>query len=464
MDLKRALRLEETSGSGKAKPVRLAFVGAGGKTTVLFSLARQLPAPVMVTTTTHFARWQSSLADCHIYLHGIEDIKNLISGSLGEVVLLTGRETEEERLSGLGAELLEGVRELAEQHGWYLLIEADGSRLRPLKAPAGHEPAIPSFVDMVVVVVGLSALGEPLNAVWVHRPQIFSELSGLSLGEFIHKDAMVRVLNHPQGGLKNIPSGARRIVMLNQADTPERQTMARSMVKELLKVYHSVVITTFTSESGIVSTGHEMLRLVPEVIGAYEPLAGVILAAGGSSRFGQPKQMLTWQGVPLVRKVALTALQAGLSPVVVVIGAYGDQVKTAVQDLPVIVVCNPNWSEGQSTSVQWGLKALPERIGGAIFLLADQPCVSVGLLNALMEGHAQTFSPIVAPVIEGRRGNPVLFDCVTFPYLLSLHGDIGGRVLFSHFSPWWVRWEDSRVLLDVDTPDDYQRLLGISID
>jgi molybdenum cofactor cytidylyltransferase len=174
--------------------------------------------------------------------------------------------------------------------------------------------------------------------------------------------------------------------------------------------------------------------------------------------------MLTWQGVPLVRKVALTALEAGLNPVVVVIGAYGDQVQTAVQDLPVVVVYNSDWSEGQSTSVQIGLKALPERIGGAVFLLADQPCVSAGLLNALMEGHAQTFSPIVAPIIEGRRGNPVLFDRVTFPHLFSLHGDVGGRALFSHFPPWWVRWDDSRVLFDVDTPEDYQRLLDISID
>jgi probable selenium-dependent hydroxylase accessory protein YqeC len=99
-----------------------------------------------------------------------------------------------------------------------LLIEADGSRMRPLKAPGEHEPPIPAFATQVVVVAGLTALGQPLTSDWVHRPERFAALSGLEMGQAITSEAVARALSHLSGGLKNIPAGARRVVLLNQAD------------------------------------------------------------------------------------------------------------------------------------------------------------------------------------------------------------------------------------------------------
>ena len=115
-------------------------------------------------------------------------------------------------------------------------IEADGSRQKPLKAPAEHEPAIPGFVKHFVQVVGLTGLGKPLNEEYVHRPEIFVRLSELEFGETVTSEALVRVLTHPDGGLKNIPENARRIVLLNQADTPELQSQADSITKRLLPI------------------------------------------------------------------------------------------------------------------------------------------------------------------------------------------------------------------------------------
>ena len=191
-----------------------------------------------------------------------------------------------------------------------------------------------------------------------------------------------------------------------------------------------------------------------------ESVAGIILAAGASRRLGRTKQLLLWRGKPFIFHVAHTALDAGLAPAVVVTGAEADDVRAALAGVPAEIVHNPHWAEGQSTSVRAGLLALPPEAAAAVFLLADQPHIPAALVRALIERHAQTQPPIVAPMIEGKRGNPVLFDHTVFPDLMSLQGDAGGRLVFSRYPITYVPWNDPNLLLDVDTFEDYERLLN----
>jgi len=100
------------------------------------------------------------------------------------------------------------------------------------------------------------------------------------------------------------------------------------------------------------------------------------------------------------------------------------------------------------------------RVGGAIFLLADQPQLTSSVIRALVEKHAQGLYPIVAPMVMDRRANPVLFDRLTFPDLLTLEGDVGGRAIFHKYRVEYLPWHDDRLLLDVDTPEMYQRLIS----
>ena len=441
----------------KAIPItshsRVAFTGSGGKTTAMFDLAHQtaeqLGTAVLVTATTHLALEQLVLPDYHLMITRLQDLDWPASGQLDGVVLLTGPVIGDGRVSGLSFEAMARLDAIASEREIPLLIEADGSRRKPLKAPAPHEPVVPLFVDTVVVVAGMSGLGKPLGPEWVHRPERFAPLTGLEMGESVTVEAVVKELTSEQGGLKEIPMGAQRVALLNQCDTPEQTVQARRMSPELLKQYDRVIAAQLKAKDPA-----EAVQAV------YRQIAGVVLAAGGSERLGRPKQLLDWQGVSFVRAVAETALAAGLSPVVVVVGAEAEKVAAAVDELDVIVVENSEWEGGQSTSVRAGVAALPDEVGAAVFLLSDQPQIPVRLVETVLAEYSRTLSPVVAPLVDERRGNPVLFDRQTFGDLLQAQGDKGGRQVFSKFRVQTFPWLEARDGLDVDTWEDYERLLG----
>ncbi len=438
MELKYGLRLRRSS--------HIALVGAGGKTTAFFQLAGEYACTVLATTTTHLAVEQLALADRHFQVHTGREIPSLREGYRGQTLLYTGSMIDgEKRVQGVTETVLEALRKAAKEHQLPLLIEADGARRLPLKAPADHEPPIPAFVNTVIVLAGLSGLGKPLREDSVHRPQLFGEIAGLPAGELIQIQHLKRVLLSSQGGLKNIPPQARKILLLNQADTLGSTAGLKPLIGDLLEAYQAV---------GIASLGAD-----GKVLAVHEPVAGVVLAAGGSERYGESKQLLPWRGEPLVHHVTKTALAAGLDPVILVTGAEGSEVEKAVADLSVQPIHNPAWESGQSTSVRAGVKALPPRVGGAVFLLADQPQIPAALVRALREIHAETHAPIIATRVEGQRANPVLFDRDLFPQLTKLEGDVGGRALFDSYTPIYIPWDDAGIKLDVDTPADYRRLL-----
>ena len=449
MDLVHALRLDQDT--------RLAIVGAGGKSSLMFKAGMQFGVRAILSASTHLAKEQIGFANRHIFINDPEQIQ-AVNISPDEVLLMTGKIIEDGRTAGLDFFTLERVKELADRLQAPLLIEADGSRGLPIKAPADHEPAIPDWVNCVVTVTGLSGIGKPLTEKYVHRPGKFTALTGLRENGIISIDHIRDVLSAGEGGLKNIPPGARRIALLNQADNDELRAMAGTIAPALLTHYDSVVISSLGASGDLNQDGY---GLDGDVIihGVYEPIAGVILSAGGSSRFGKPKMLLPWQGKPLIRHVAEKALAAGLSPVVVVVGAVVDPIKQALSDLPVQIFENQYWEKGQSESLQVGVSALPENTGGAVFMLADQPQISCSILQKLEELHRQTLGPIVAPLVNNTRGNPVLFDRLLFGALKEVTGDAGGRKLFSQYSPKWVTWHDESLLFDVDTEEEYRHLV-----
>jgi molybdenum cofactor cytidylyltransferase len=451
------------------RPQSVAFVGAGGKTSAIFKAGRELVAKVdhelpiktvFVTTSTHIGAWQAKLADQIRFIHSNDDIDKLAADIPHGIMLLAARENNH-LLEGIRPDLLGKVFELAKDQNIPLLIEADGSRMHPLKAPAAHEPNIPDFVQTVVVLAGMLGLRKPLAKAWVHRPELFGELAGIKAGETITTEALVKVLISERGGLKNIPSGARKVVILNQADTVELQDLASSMAVPLLNTYHSVVVASikpinFENLIDIM----DAVTFNGETHQVVENIAGIVLAAGGSSRFGRPKQLLEWKGEPLVKHVIRAAREAGLSPVVVILGASAEEIMPIVESGDLRIVINDRWEDGLSGSIKAGVESLPGEIGGAVFLQADQPQIPAQLIKQLVKAHQQTLNPILAPKVNGQRGNPVLFDVTTFSDLKRLTGDMGGRQLFKQYPIEWITWDDTDILWDIDTPEDFQKFNG----
>ena len=226
----------------------IAFVGAGGKTSAIFSLARQLTGKVIVAATTHLAEEQLGLADTYCTVASPaaiqRDWKRALKGEQSKVILFAGKLGADSRTTGLTEDEIESLHDLCKSADLPLLIEADGSRQKPLKAPGAHEPVIPFWTDMVVVTAGLTGLNKPLEQEWVHRPEIFALLSGLPEGALITPQALARVLTHPTGGLKNIPNDARRVALLNQADSPRLRSLARQVESLITPAYDGVIITS----------------------------------------------------------------------------------------------------------------------------------------------------------------------------------------------------------------------------
>ena len=199
----------------------VALVGAGGKTSTLYALARQgvdNGKKVVITTTTHI------LPHPALPLAGsLEELAALLAD---HPAATWGRYARPDKLSGGGppAEAL-AVADL-------VLAEADGARLHPLKAPANHEPVIPPEADAVVALAGLDCIGRAIGAI-CHRPERVCALLGVGMDHVLTPADVAAVLSHPQGGRKGVGGSMAFRVLLNKADTPERAAWGRE-IQEIL--------------------------------------------------------------------------------------------------------------------------------------------------------------------------------------------------------------------------------------
>jgi molybdenum cofactor cytidylyltransferase len=192
-------------------------------------------------------------------------------------------------------------------------------------------------------------------------------------------------------------------------------------------------------------------------------IAGIVLAAGRSSRLGRPKQLLPVHGEALIRHTLRRVLASSLDQVILVVGHEAEEVRAAVADFPVACVFNAEAAAGQSTSVCAGLAALSPDVRAAVFILGDQPGVDPNVIDTLITAWRESGAPVVAPRYEDRMGNPVLFDRRVFPELAALEGDTGAR-------PVVRAYHDSGELHvapvagpappDVDTEADYAALVA----
>ncbi|HLH71401.1 MAG TPA: nucleotidyltransferase family protein [Candidatus Dormibacteraeota bacterium] len=193
--------------------------------------------------------------------------------------------------------------------------------------------------------------------------------------------------------------------------------------------------------------------------------AGIVLAAGSSTRMGRPKQLLPVNGRPLLQLVVEQACAARLDEVLVVLGAQAEEVRARVDMGRARVVVNPDHESGMASSLRCGVAALGKEVARLVVILGDQPTVTSRQIDQLLDLHRSSGLPAAALSFDGLLHPPVVLGRDLWPALSSLEGDVGCRAII-RARPDQVAAlpvpDAHRHPVDIDTPQDYERLIGAS--
>jgi len=372
----------------------VSFVGGGGKTTSMFRLAGELRESglrVVTTTSTHINEFETRLAPAYITPEEMASLRECLDRH-GHC-LLAGRPDGRGRVCTLPTGVIAGL--LRRPDVDCILVEADGSKSRPLKAPAAHEPVVLGITTILVPVAGMNCIGRLLDEECVHRPEIVARLAGLRPGSPITPEAVARVLAHPEGGAKGLPPGARLVPLVNKVDAGDIRS-ARETARRLLRR---------PNVDSVVLGSMDRHRPVRE---AWVPTAAVIPAGYG-------------EVLPAVQ----AASGAGLDPVVVVAapGAAGLPEPSAEPSLR--IVRNPEPDAGWGASVRAGINTLPPRIRAALLFPPRWSWIDAGTVESFLQAHRRT----LAPLCVSRPGGPILVDRSLFAEIRALGGEKDLHVL-----------------------------------
>jgi len=235
----------ETSVLAKAFGLRqrevISLTGAGGKTTLMFLLARELFVSgkrVVTTTTTKILEPRPGETASLVVDESEEDLKQFVEKHLDQYKHLT---IATERL---GSDKLKGVSSELVDELWgskrvdYIIVEADGAAGRPVKAPREKEPVIPSNTTVLVAILGVDGIGMEINDENVFQAGRVAELTGIPMGEKLTEEGAAVLLTHPEGILKGIPFSSKGIVFLNKVDVPHGMKVAKKTAQKIIGKRH----------------------------------------------------------------------------------------------------------------------------------------------------------------------------------------------------------------------------------
>jgi molybdenum cofactor cytidylyltransferase len=425
----------------------VSIVGGGGKTSLMFALAAALPGRTVVTTTTRIFAAQMKLAPI-VHLFRAGDGKAVFALELGlaeyPYVLVVG-EVAGEKASGVPVEI--PGRLLARPDVDVVLVEADGSRMRPCKAPADHEPVIPPETTLVVPVAGLDALDGRIVEV-AHRPERVAALTGLASDDRLTAGALAGLLVHPEGGLKDAPAGARVIPLLNKVENEGQLTAARRVARQMLQSSRVAQVVIGAMKS---------TQPVKEV---HKRVTAVVLAAGRGKRMGETKQLLPWGEITVLGQTLRNVKGSAVTDWLVVTGYQAAEVERVASAEGVVTVQNPDFERGEMlSSLQTAVRLLSEQCAAVLVVLADQPMIEAETMDEILAAFWKGQSDLVVPVYQGQRGNPVLIGRRYFEELLALPVGAAPRDLVKGYlgKQYLAEVSSGSILRDLDRWEEYER-------
>lgn len=366
----------------------IAFVGAGGKTTLIQKMARELQRKgkrVIVTTTTHMYKPDETW-------NGIE-------------VACVPCETEPEKVQGLPREAYLQLKKRCD----VLLVEADGSKRKPLKVPAMHEPVIPEDADVVIGIAGEAAVGHTLREA-CHRPELAAKLLGVSVEHIIERNDLIKILKSEQGQRKGVAVKYRMIIVEKNGDY--------CYIKEEDK-----------------------------------KIGLILLAAGNSRRFGENKLLYKINEKPMYRYVAdeiQNIEKQSLFYKKIVVSQYPEILEDLRKE-GYVAVANLESELGISHSIKLGIEAA-KGVDAWCFMVADQPYIKGETIQNLVQEWKKSDKNIGCVSCQGRRGNPVIFAKEFQEEFMHLSGDVGGKIILQkHLDDvFYMEITDEHEMEDID--------------
>jgi len=437
----------------------VAFIGAGGKTSALFRLADELRAKgwrVLATTTTRVARHEVLRMPLATQLNPevTPDIVNDWLDQYGTVFLYGAEDIWRNKIIGLRIDVVSGLLDSVQSD--VILIEADGARRLPLKAPRNHEPVIPAETSIVVPVAGIDALGQPLDDEHIYNATRIQERYGFPAGAPLIVPWMALILRDPALGLQGVPDSARVVVLINKIANNYQRGKARRVAELVLRSPRIEAVAL-----GAVQSATQPVQEVQRRV------AAIVLAGGLSKRMGQSKALLPWGRRTVIETIVSKLVNARLAEVLVVTGHRAEDVARTLADQAVRTVYNPNYAQGEMlSSLQVGLRALPVDISACLVVMGDQPMIDPRVVGRVLHAYAENKGEIVIPTHRGERGHPVLIGQRFWPELLALETGAPRDMIRRHPDQLALLEVNSdSILRDLDTPEQYRqerRLAGLT--
>ncbi len=445
MRLREALRIQRGE--------MVAFVGAGGKTSALFRLAEELRAEgwrVLATTTTRVGQSEMRRAPASLRVTTATQSQEINArlNDQGFLFLYSADDTGRHKIIGLNPDYISSLMDSVNSD--VLLIEADGSRRLPLKAPKEHEPVIPQDASLVVPVAGLDVLGQPFDEAHVYNVVRIIDRYGFPEGAPTLPPWVAVTLRDAQLGLRGVPERARVVALLNKVDSGAHTLRRARRIAQMVLRSPRVDAVALGSMRAIGEPVDELQQRV----------TAVVLAAGTSSRMsGQSKMLLPWGRQTVIEAVVNRLLPFHFAEIVVVTGYQSEAVERKLAHLPVRLVHNDQYDQGEMlSSLQAGLRALPDSTAACLVVLGDQPMLEGPVIGRVLGAYAQGQGGIIFPAYRGERGHPVLFGRRFWPDLLDLTSGAPRDVVRLYADQVAaVSVETDSILRDIDTPEQYRR-------
>lgn len=414
--------------------------GGGGKTTSMFRLGRELSSKgkkVLISTTTAIMKPDETKYK-YLYLSKNIDYRDM-KPSIGSITILAQQiDREKNKLMGVDKELIDEI--YRSNIFDYIIVETDGAKRKSIKAPADHEPVVPSLTSKTIGLIGMDCIGKKIYEENVHRANTFAQITNSKLGDLIDDKVIYNLLVSKDGIFKNTPSSSDKYVILNKVETKERRNASEKI------------------KSKVLSSKVHIKKIIAGSMGKEARVTGLIMASGFSRRMKTDKLLLSFGVQTVVERVIDACLGSNLDEIILVYRK--PEVRDMVRKSKVKTVLNDQALEGQSASIKTGISQVEENMDGLMFIVGDQPLLDSQTIDKLIDEFEQNPDKIIIPVYGENKGNPIIFPRSLINELKNLEGDVGGREVINNNldKVKYIGIDNHKAGLDMDTVEEYEKL------